>query len=95
MLLHLTKNVNPFFEEVIGMEEKNFELTGDKMEKMKQTMTKYKDELASHFKDMKDMSVQVKDWRFSMEKTDDGHTLDASVKLLLTRKKIDETITAE
>jgi len=66
------------------MTEKIFELTTERMEKIRQAMTKYRDEIASHFKDM---TVEVKDWRFAMEKTQEGHIIDASVKLLLKPKK--------
>ena len=65
------------------MAEKIFELTTERMEKIRQAMTKYRDEMASHFKDM---TVEVKDWRFAMEKTQEGHVIDASVKLLLKPK---------
>ena len=69
------------------MSEKTFELTAERMEKMRQAMIKFRDEMASHFKDMKDMTVEVKDWRFAVGKTDEGHTVDAEVKILLKPKK--------
>ena len=69
------------------MSEKTFELTAERMEKMRQAMIKFRDEMASHFKDMKDMTVEVKDWRFAMEKTQEGQLVDASVKLVVKSKK--------
>ncbi len=67
-----------------GISEKFFEMSSERMEKIRQSMAKYKDEIASHFRDM---SVEVKDWRFAMEKTQEGHVIDASVKLLIKPKK--------
>jgi len=69
------------------MAEKTFELTAERMEKMRQAMIKFRDEMASHFKDMKDMTVEVKDWRFATEKTQEGQIVDASVKLVVKSKK--------
>ncbi len=66
------------------MGEKSLEMSPEKMEKIKESMTKYKDEIVSHFKDM---NVEVKDWRFAMEKTSDGHLVDASIKLILRSSK--------
>lgn len=66
------------------MAEKVFEFTTERMEKMRQAAAKYREEIASYFKDM---TVEVKDWRFAVGKTDEGHTVDAGVKLLLKPKK--------
>ena len=66
------------------MAEKVFEFTTERMEKMRQAAAKYKEEIASYFKDM---TVEVKDWRFAVGKTDEGHTVDAEVKILLKPKK--------
>ena len=70
--------------EVSEMAQKAFEFTTDKMEKIKQAAAKYREEIAGYFKDM---TVEVKDWRFAVGKTEEGQTIDAEVKLLLKPKK--------
>ena len=61
-----------------------FEFTAEKMEKIKQAAVNYREEIASYFKGM---TVEVKDWRFAVGSTDEGHTIDAAVKLILKPKK--------
>ena len=64
--------------------EKIVEFTGDRMEELRKAAEKFMEDVTSHFKDM---TVEVKEWRFAVGKTEDGHTVDAAVKLLLKNKK--------
>ncbi len=66
------------------MAEKIFEFSTERMEEMRQAAAKFREEIASHFKDM---TVEVKDWRFALGKAEDGHTVEAAVKLLIKNKK--------
>ena len=66
------------------MSEKVFDFTNEKMEQMRQAAAKFREEIAGYFKDM---NVEITEWRFAVGKTEEGHTVDAAVKLLVKKKK--------
>jgi tRNA U34 5-carboxymethylaminomethyl modifying enzyme MnmG/GidA len=59
------------------------EIGMNKMEDIRQAAIDFKDSVA---KNLKDMHVEVKDWRFGTESHEDGITIDVSVKLLIKPK---------
>jgi hypothetical protein len=60
------------------------ELSAEGMNKFKQAAQDYKDTLASYFKDL---NVEIKDWKFAVENSEESYIIDASVKLQLKPKK--------
>lgn len=56
----------------------------EKLQKMGQTAQEYKDALVNQFKDME---VDLKDWNFSVGKTEDEYTVEVNVKLGIRSKK--------
>jgi hypothetical protein len=62
---------------------KKFEIGPDKIEDIKQSAIDFKDSVA---KVLKDMQVEVKDWKFGTESHEDGITIDVSVKVLIRPK---------
>jgi hypothetical protein len=56
----------------------------EKLQKIGQTAQEYKDAVVNQFKDME---VDVKDWNFSIGKTDKEYTVDVNLKLSIRSKK--------
>ena len=50
----------------------------EKLQKIGQTAQDYKDAIVGQFKDME---VEVKDWNFSVGKTENEYTVEVSLKL--------------
>jgi len=59
------------------MSEKSVDIT-ERLQKIGQTVTEYKDALAAHFKDME---VEVKDWHFAVGKGEKEYTVEVNVKI--------------
>jgi hypothetical protein len=60
--------------------EKVFDMTMERMVEIRKAVSDFKDTVASQ---VKDLQVDIKDWRFGVESTEDGVTVDISLKLLL------------
>ncbi len=65
------------------MAEKLDAATG-RMEKIGETAAKFREEIANY---LKDRTVEVKDWRFVVGKTEEGHIIEAELRLLVKPKK--------
>ena len=65
------------------MTEKNIDIT-ERLQKMGQTVSEYKNSLMNHFKDM---DVEVKNWNFAVGNTDKEYTIEINVKLGIKPKK--------
>ncbi len=65
------------------MTEKNIDVT-ERLQKMGQTVSEYKDSFMNHFKDM---DVEVKNWNFAVGNTDQEYTIELNVKLSIKPKK--------
>ena len=65
------------------MTEKNIDVT-ERLQKMGQTVSEYKNSLMNHFKDM---DVEVKNWNFAVGNTDKEYTIEINVKLSIKPKK--------
>lgn len=50
----------------------------ERLQKIGQTAQDYKDAVVAYFKDME---VDIKDWNFSVGKTENEYTVEVSVKL--------------
>ena len=59
------------------------EIGMDKMEDIRKAAIEFKDSVAAG---LKDMHVEVKDWRFGTESHEEGITVDVSVKVLIKPK---------
>ena len=59
------------------MSEKRVDIT-ERLQKIGQTVSEYKDSLVATFKDME---VEVKDWHFSVGKAEKEYTVEVNVKL--------------
>ena len=59
------------------------EVTPERMEKIRNAITGFKDTVVNQ---LKDLHAEVKDWRFAVESHDEGITVDVSVKLLIKPK---------
>jgi len=57
--------------------EKRVDIT-ERLQKIGQTVSEYKDSLVATFKDME---VEVKDWHFSVGKAEKEYTVEVNVKL--------------
>ena len=57
----------------------------EKLQKIGQTAQDYKDAIVGQFKDME---VEVKDWNFSVGKTENEYTVEVSLKLGIKPKKV-------
>ncbi|MCW4009241.1 MAG: hypothetical protein NWF05_01295 [Candidatus Bathyarchaeota archaeon] len=69
------------------MSEKNVDLT-ERMQKIGETVSEYKDKLVSTFKDME---VEVKDWHFAVGKAEKEYTVEVSLKLTVKPKPQPQT----
>ena len=65
------------------MPETSINIT-DKIQKISQTATEYKDAIVSQFKDME---VDVKDWNFSVGKSEKEYIVEVNLKLGIKSKK--------
>jgi hypothetical protein len=65
------------------MSEKLIDVT-ERLQKIGQTASEYKDAFTSHFKDM---DVEVKDWHFTVGKLEKEYTIEVNVKLGIKPKK--------
>jgi hypothetical protein len=65
------------------MTEKNIDVT-ERLQKMGQTISEYKNSLMNHFTDM---DVEVKNWNFAVGNTDKEYTIEINVKLGIKPKK--------
>jgi hypothetical protein len=72
-----------FFREVHFMPETSVNIT-EKLQKIGQTAQDYKDAIVNQFKDME---VEVKDWNFSVGKSDKEYTVEVNLKLGIHSKK--------
>jgi len=59
------------------MSGKSIDVT-ERMQKIGETISEYKDKLVSTFKDM---DVEVKDWHFAVGKAEKEYTVEVNVKL--------------
>ena len=64
----------------------SFDFGMEKMEEFKKAATNFRDSVADQHSRLKDMSVEMKDWRFGMESNDNGLAIDVTVKLLVKPK---------
>ena len=69
------------------MSEKQVDITG-RLQKIGETVAGYKDSLQAHFKDM---DVEIKDWNFSVGKSEQEYNVDVTVKLRIKPKAKAET----
>lgn len=65
------------------MTDKNIDIT-ERLQKIGQTVSEYKDSLMNHFQDM---DVEVKNWNFAVGNVDKEYTVEINVKLLIKPKK--------
>jgi len=65
------------------MSETSINMT-ERLQKIGQTVQEYKDAVVKQFKDME---VEVKDWHFSVGKTDKEYLVEVNVKLGIRSKK--------
>lgn len=65
------------------MDDKSMDVT-ERMQKIGETISEYKDKLVATFKDME---VDVKDWHFAVGKADKEYTVEINVKLGIKPKK--------
>jgi hypothetical protein len=63
--------------------DKNLDVT-ERLLKIGQTVSEYKDSLMNHFKDM---DVEVKNWNFAVGNLDKEYTVEVNVKLCIKPKK--------
>ena len=65
------------------MSDKNIDVT-ERMQKIGETVSDYKEKLISAFKDME---VDVKDWHFAVGKTEKEYTIEINMKLGVKPKR--------
>ncbi len=65
------------------MSGKGIDVT-ERMQKIGETISEYKEKLVSTFKDME---VEVKDWHFAVGKAEKEYTVEVNVKLGIKPKK--------
>jgi hypothetical protein len=65
------------------MSDKNIDVT-ERMQKIGETITEYREKLVSTFKDME---VDVKDWHFAVGKTENEYTVEVNIKIGIKPKK--------
>ena len=56
----------------------------ERLQKIGQTVSEYKDSVMNHFKDM---DVEVKNWNFSVGNMDKEYTVEINLKLCIKPKK--------
>ena len=65
------------------MTDKNVHLT-ERLQKLGETVSEYRDSVISHFKDM---DVEVKNWNFAVGQMEREYTVEVNVKLCIKPKK--------
>lgn len=65
------------------MTDKDVDVT-ERLQKIGQTVSEYKDSLMNHFKDM---DVEVKNWNFAVGNADKEYTVEVNLKLIIKPKK--------
>ena len=65
------------------MTDKHVDMT-ERLQKIGETVSEYKDSLVSHFKDM---DIEVKNWNFSVGQLEKEYTVEVNVKLCIKPKK--------
>ncbi len=65
------------------MSEKSINIT-ERLQKLGDTVAEYKDAVVARFKDM---DVEVKDWNFSVGKTEKEYNVEVTLKLSIKPKK--------
>lgn len=65
------------------MSDKNIDIT-ERMQKIGETITEYRDKIVSTFKDME---VDVKDWHFAVGKSENEYTVEVNLKIGIKPKK--------
>jgi len=63
--------------------DKHVDMT-ERLQKIGETVSEYKDSLVSHFKDM---DIEVKNWNFSVGQLEKEYTVEVNVKLCIKPKK--------
>jgi hypothetical protein len=63
--------------------DKDVDVT-ERLQKIGQTVSEYKDSLMNHFKDM---DVEVKNWNFAVGNVEKEYTVEINVKLGINPKK--------
>ena len=66
------------------MTDKPIDMT-DRLQKIGQTVSEYKDTLVITFKDM---DVEIKDWNFTVGKQEKEYTVEVNAKLCIKPKKV-------
>jgi hypothetical protein len=64
------------------MSEKQVDITG-RLQEIGETVAGYRDSLKAHFRDM---DVEIKDWHFSVGKSEQEYSVDVTVKLRIKPK---------
>lgn len=65
------------------MTDKNIDIT-ERLQKIGQTVSEYKDSLMNHFQDM---DVEVKNWNFAVGNVDKEYIVEINLKLCIKPKK--------
>ncbi len=65
------------------LSEKQINIT-ERLQKIGETVSQYKDTLVATFKDME---VEVKDWNFAVGKVEKAYNVEVTVKLTIKPKK--------
>ena len=65
------------------MPEKKIDIT-ERLQKIGETVSEYKDSLMTHFKDM---DVEVKQWNFTVGNLDKEYIVEVNLKLSIKPKK--------
>ena len=65
------------------MTDKHVDVT-ERLQKIGETVSEYKDSLMNHFKDM---DVEVKNWNFTVGQLEKEYTVEVNVKLSIKPKK--------
>jgi hypothetical protein len=63
--------------------DKHVDVT-ERLQKLGETISEYKDSVVSHFKDM---DVEVKNWNFTVGQLEKEYTVEVNVKLSIKPKK--------
>ncbi len=65
------------------MTENKVWISKEKMEEIRKAAADFKDSVA---RSLKDMNIDIKDWRFGMESHEEAVTIDVGVKILIKPK---------
>ncbi len=61
-----------------------FELSSERLESIRKAVNEFKESVGNN---LKDLSAELKDWRFAVESHEEGVTIDVAMKLLVKPKK--------